>query len=107
MKISKGDHIPHTPGSNLDAGAIVTLTNMIGIADTPISAGELGALSVSGIYQLPRIASVITALPIGTLLYWNIASQEVRATAGGGFYIGKSIEVSPKITSTILVRLSQ
>ena len=106
-RVAEGNTIPHTPGSALTAGDVVVQSNLVGVADVDIAAGELGALSVSGIYQLPRIASVITALPIGTLLYWNIASQEVRATAGGGFYIGKSIEVSPKITSTILVRLSQ
>ena len=107
MRISAGNRIPHTPGSDLVAGSIVTFSQLIGIADAAIAAGELGALSISGVYDLPRIGSLLTALPAGSPLYWHISAEEVRTTPSGAFFIGYSIELSPKFATRILTLLRQ
>lgn len=104
MKISGGGQIQHTPGSDLAAGDVVEFADMIGVVDSAIAAGALGSVSVSGLYELPRVSAVLTAIPAGTVIDWDTANN--YAKEGGSFRIGHSVEVSGRFDATILVLLS-
>ena len=89
-RVAEGNTIPHTPGSALTAGDVVVQSNLVGVADVDIAAGELGALSVSGIYELPKNTS--QAFSVGQLLYWNDTANELTTTASGNTLVGKCTE---------------
>jgi len=105
-RISDGKSIDHRPEAALVGGDVVQLGELIGIAASSIGAGELGSLSITGIYELPRVAT-LSPVPAGTRLYWNTAAQQVRTTAGGGFLIGYTIELVGKLDATCRVLLRQ
>lgn len=107
MKISEGDRIKHTPGSDLAAGDIVDLSSLIGIADAAIEAGKVGELTVAGLFELPRVSAVITAIPAGSSIYWSTANQYAQSSSSGAFFIGYSVEVSQKLDDRIKVLLCQ
>lgn len=84
--MAKGLYIQE--GGSLDyrnAGAaigycdVVVLDGRIGIAESDIPAGGLGALSVVGVYELP--AETGTAFTLGAALYWDATNGVTTTTA--------------------------
>jgi predicted RecA/RadA family phage recombinase len=79
--IQVGREIDYTPGSAVVAGQVVVQANLVGIAKTAIAANTLGALSVSGIFDVDQAAEAITA---GSPVYWDADGNSVSGTAGAG-----------------------
>jgi predicted RecA/RadA family phage recombinase len=79
--IQAGREIDYTPGSAVAAGQVVVQQNLVGIAKTAIAANALGALSVSGIFDVDQAAEAITA---GSPVYWDADGNSVSGTAGAG-----------------------
>jgi len=79
--IQEGREIDYTPGADVDAGDVVVQGNLVGIAKAAIDSGELGALSVSGIFDVDQNAEIITA---GDAVYWDANGSSVSGTALAG-----------------------
>lgn len=73
--------VDYTPVSAVVAGQVVVQANLVGIAKTAIAAGELGALAVSGIFDVAQAAEIITA---GSPVYWDADGNPVGGVAGTG-----------------------
>jgi len=104
--VAKGDRIPHTPSSALTAGDVVVQVDLIGIATEDIAANALGSLAVEGIFELPKQAA--TAMPLGTIVYWDDADDEVQTTADTGTnkQLGKVTEAALAADTTVRVKLT-
>ena len=50
--VQRGESIDFTPTSDVAAGDIVKLGNLVGVAKLDIKAGELGALALCGVYEI-------------------------------------------------------
>lgn len=48
VREKSGLRVDYTPGGAVDAGDVVVLSNMVGIAELDIAASALGALSIVG-----------------------------------------------------------
>ena len=59
-----GDAIDYTPGSDVAAGQVVVLSELIGIAKTAIKANELGALAVEGVFDVAKEGGVAVTFAI-------------------------------------------
>jgi len=72
--VHEGKSIDYTPiSAAVDAGRIVQVSDhLIGIALRRIEKGQLGALQIEGVFDLP---TVDTELTLGGLCYIDIASQ--------------------------------
>lgn len=107
--VHEGDSIDYTPGSDVAAGDVVVLTDLIGIARTPIKANELGSLAVAGVFDLPKTTGGGTAITAGTKLYWDAAEQVAKADdeSGANKYLGKAVASATDGDETVRVRLSQ
>jgi predicted RecA/RadA family phage recombinase len=80
--IQNGDSIDHTPSSAVTAGDVVVLgTNLVAIAKSDIAADTLGALSINGMYECPKVTGSISA---NAALYWDDDADPVGGTAGSG-----------------------
>ena len=64
--IQRGDSIDFRPERDVAAGEVVTLSGkLVGIAKLDIKAGELGSLSLTGVFDMPK-----AQLPHGDAAEW-------------------------------------
>ena len=52
--IHDGRSIDYTPGADVSAGDVVVQNDLVGIAKLDIASGVLGALAVTGVFDLPK-----------------------------------------------------
>lgn len=103
----RGDAIEHTPVADVTAGDVIVQGELIGVAKIDIKAGQLGALHVTGVFEVPRTTGGVLAT--GFKLYWDEANARatVDDAAGANAYLGKSVKESGDTDPTVLVRLEQ
>lgn len=81
------------------ANEVVTLTSRIGVAATEIQIGALGAVNVTGVYDIPAASG--TAFTVGQDLYYkdgSIVAESTGATPAG-------YAVSPKEANSTVARV--
>jgi predicted RecA/RadA family phage recombinase len=107
--IQDGKSIDYTPSSAVTAGAVVVQGELIGIAKLDMAAGQLGALAVVGIFDVPKATGAGTDIAAGAKLYWNAANSRVEKTDGTGThkYMGKAVRAAATTDTTVRVRLEQ
>ncbi len=105
--VQRGDAIDYTPIDDVAAGDVVILAGkLVGVAKLDIKAGELGALALSGVYEVAKSPGV--AFAVGTEVGWNAADrQAVAAGASGSAKIGHAVALAGASDPTVLVRLCQ
>lgn len=108
--VQKGDSIDYIPSSEVNAGDVIVLgANMLGIAKLDIKAGELGALSVAGVYDMPKSTGSGTAIDRGVNLFWDATAQVITTDNNGGanIHVGRTILAASDSDATARVRLRQ
>jgi len=103
--IQRGDAIDYTPLADVAAGDVVILSGKLaGVAKLDIKAGELGALALTGVYEVTKGTGV--AFAAGMEVGWNASDrQAVAAGASGSVKIGHAVSLSGASDQTVLVRL--
>ena len=82
--VQEGQSIDYTPGSAKSAGDVVVRgTRLVGITKSPIAASALGALAVTGVFDVVKDNSDISD---GDPLYWDADGDPVGGTAGSGAF---------------------
>jgi len=107
--IHDGKSIDYTPGADVSAGDVVVQNDLIGIAKLDIASGALGALAVTGVFDLPKATGVGEAIAAGAKVYWD-AGNTVATTdpaAGANKYLGKTVRAAGDDDATVRVRLEQ
>lgn len=107
--IHDGNSIDHTPGSDVTAGDVVVQGDLVGIAKLDIAAGTLGALAVTGVFDVPKATGTGEAIAAGVKVYWD-ATNSVATTdenAGVNTYLGKTVAAAGDDDATVRVRLEQ
>ena len=84
--IQRGDAIDYTPDKDIEAGEVVFIGPLCGVAKLPVPAGVIGALAIHGVFEFAKGNTEIKA---GTALYWD-ADNKVATTTGSN-YIGVAI----------------
>ena len=107
--IQRGDSVDFIPESDIKAGDVIVQGELVGIAKLDIAAGSLGALAVAGVFEMPKVSSLIEA---GLKVYWD--GSKVTKSADDGqtppvkyALVGKTISQAEAADETILVRLTQ
>jgi len=103
--VQAGDSIDYTPGSDVAAGSVVILNDLVAVATRPITANTLGALTVSGIFDFTKKAD--EAIDAGTKVYWDSTNGYATATSTDNTYIGKATADAAAADATVRVRMSQ
>ena len=107
--IHDGNSIDYTPGADVSAGDVVVQNDLVGIAKLDIASGTLGALAVTGVFDLPKATGVGEAIAAGAKVYWDVADSEAKEDdeAGANKLIGKTVKAAGDDDATVRVRLSQ
>lgn len=105
--VQRGDAIDYTPMEDVAAGDIVVLAGkLVGVAKLDIKAEELGALALTGVYEVAKASGV--AFAAGMEVGWDPSSRKaVAAGAIGTVKIGHAIALTGASDPTVLVRLCQ
>lgn len=103
--IQRGDMIDYTPATDLPAGSVVAIEDLVGITTRPIAAGQPGVLVTEGIFSFPKQTGAGKAIPFGKTVYWHTSSEDVRSTVTGGKLLGKAVQETGDDDATIRVRL--
>ena len=107
--IQQGNSIDHTPAGAITAGDVVVQGDLIGIAQVDCVANQLGALAVTGVFDIDKAAGASTAIAVGIKVYWDVADQQAKADdeSGANKYLGKTIAAASDDDTTVRVRLEQ
>lgn len=105
--VQRGDAIDHTPMADVAAGDVVVLANkLVGVAKLDIKAGELGALALTGVYEIAKATG--TAFAAGTEVGWNPTTrQAVAAGASGSVKLGHAVALAGASDTLVYVRVCQ
>ena len=85
--VQEGGAIDHTPppqGADVLVGAVVVQGDLVGVTQVPIKAGQLGSLAVTGVFDFTKAVGAGSAIPAGTLTYWDAAAQNATKNAAAG-----------------------
>jgi predicted RecA/RadA family phage recombinase len=103
------DYTPSSGGADVSAGDVIVQGDLIGIAKLDIAAGTLGALAVTGVFDLPKTAGVGEAIGAGAKVYWDEAESVAKTDdeAGANKYLGKTVLAAVDDDTSVRVRLEQ
>lgn len=85
--ISQGNTLTITAGTNVASGDGVLVGSLFGVAAGDIANGAEGVITLTGVYDLPKVAS--QAWAVGDLVYWN--GTACTKTAGTDKLIGVAV----------------
>ncbi len=107
--IQQGDSIDYTPGAAVNAGDVVVLNDLIGVAKRDIAANTLASLDVAGVFEFPKASGVGTAIGAGLDVFWDEGNTEATTDNGGGTNkkIGRSVLAADDDATAVRIRLSQ
>jgi len=107
--IHDGNSIDYTPSADVSAGDVVVQGDLIGIVKLDIAVDTLGALAVTGVFDLPKATGVGSGIAVGAKVYWDVADTEAKTDdeAGANKLLGKTVVVAGDDDATVRVRLSQ
>ncbi len=108
--IHDGDSINYTPTiADVATGDVIVQGDLVGIAKRDIPRNTLGALAVSGVFDMPKLANAGVTIAAGAKVYWD-AGNSVATTdtdEGANKYLGKTIAAADADDATVRVRLEQ
>jgi predicted RecA/RadA family phage recombinase len=97
--------VDHTPGSNVVAGQVIVIGNVVRVAHRDIAANALGALAAGGgQYRVPKATGGGTAIADGKLVYWDDTNNVVTETAGANKKFGTTNGAGADADAFILVQ---
>ncbi len=70
--------------SMIASGAVVPMAAMIGIAETNIAPGKVGAVSIVGVFSLPKKTGSGAALTAGGGAWWDGTNKQIVGAAADG-----------------------
>jgi len=107
--VHEGAAIDYTPGADATAGTVVVQADLVGITRVDLKAGQLGSLAVTGVFDFPKAGGVGSAIPVGTLTYWDATNTVAtkNAAAGVNKLIGKAVKTTVDADAIVRVRLQQ
>ena len=107
--VHEGAAIDYTPGADTPAGTVVVQADLVGITRIDLKGGQLGSLAVTGVFDFAKAGGVGSAIPAGTLTYWDATNSVAtkNAAAGVNKLIGKAVKTTVDADAVVRVRLQQ
>jgi predicted RecA/RadA family phage recombinase len=95
------------PAADVEAGSMVAIGELVGVANYKIPAGDLGAVDLNGVYAFTKKAAdggAYPAIEAGSKIKIDADGLAV-GVEGTGTYFGFSVEPSPEDVETVKVKL--
>lgn len=97
-----GNTIDYTPGSAKSQGNVEVVGTLVGVVVNDTPANTLGALAITGTYEIPKDTS--TAFAAGAAVYWDVADDECNSDSSNPF-IGKAAYAAAEADTDVYVVL--
>ncbi len=105
--VQTGDAVDYTPSADVKAGDVVVQNDLTGVAKLDIKADKLGALAVTGVFDVPKATGAGSAIAAGAKVWWDAAVKQATTVALAQGYLGKAVKAAADADATVRVRLSQ
>lgn len=102
--VQTGDIIDYVPGGNVSAGDIVVQGELIGQVVSDTLAGQLGALRIEGVIEVPKAAG--GAINAGAVAYWDAGNSRATTTASTHKILGKCIATAASAATVVKIKLT-
>ncbi|SDH40969.1 MULTISPECIES: DUF2190 family protein [unclassified Duganella] len=103
--VQEGDELNYTAGGTAVAGgAVVLIGARIGIVLGDIAANATGVVSVTGVWQVAKLATDVVAL--GVDLYWDAANSRLTTTASGNAKAGYAFTAAGNGVTTVNIKIN-
>jgi predicted RecA/RadA family phage recombinase len=100
----RGDTLDIVAAAEIISGSPVVVGSIVGIAAVDAKIGETFALSVVGVYRLPKVSAL--AIAVGDKVYWDNTAKLVNKTASGNTLLGVATEAAANPSPDVAVRLN-
>lgn len=97
------DYINNDRYNTVYYGDIVVIGSLVGVAECDIPVGGLGAVSISGVYEMPSDTG--TAYAQGDALYWDASNKRVTKTSDSNTACGHAAAAKTSSAGRALVRI--
>lgn len=106
IRYQDAGEIDHTPDAKVEAGAVVVVGGIVGVATREIAAGKLGALATDGVWKLdlasgktfedgdPVYVSNSEATDSGTFFGWAVGDSDATSGTVKAMLVQTSVEES-------------
>ncbi len=94
--VQHGSVIDVTAQSDVNSGDVLVLGHLLGVALADIATGEVGAVAIEDVYELPKASGAVFA--VGEKLLWDVSAGEFddsSATPQSGDVLGAAVAVKP------------
>jgi len=107
--IQDGDAIDYTPSVAVAAGDVVVQADLVGVAKRDIVADTLGALAVTGVFDIAKEAGGGVTFSAGDKAYWDDTNEVAVTTDAVGVnkLLGHAVAAAADGDATVRIRLSQ
>ena len=89
--VQRGESVDFTPSRDVEAGEVLVFGGLPGVVKTSVKAGALGALALTGVYDVEKDAVAVAA---GDRLFWD-GTRRLATTAPNGAFLGLAAANSP------------
>jgi Uncharacterized conserved protein len=106
--IHDGGALDYTPDTDTPAGTVVSVGKILGITTVDIAAGRLGAIHVTGVFDVDKVANASSGLAFtfGQQVYWDTANKVAVAATGTNIVaMGECVRAAEKTDSGVYVRI--
>ncbi len=107
--VQKGDAVDYTPTSDVAAGAIVVVGELVGVAKQAIPADKLGSLALVGVYDVPKLVGDGLEIMFGDVCFWDATNQQATESDGSGANkrMGHCVRYAGDTEETVRIRFSR
>ncbi|MFZ3289264.1 MAG: DUF2190 family protein [Telluria sp.] len=103
--IQEGDVLDYTAGgAAIAAGAIALMGKRIGVVLADIAANAIGAVSVTGVWSIAKLATDVVAQ--GDLLYWDAANSRLTKSDVGNTLAGYAATAAGNGVATVSIKIN-
>ena len=90
--VQRGESVDFTPSRDVAAGEVLVFGGLPGVVKTATKAGSLGALALTGVYDVEKDGLVVAA---GDRLFWDGTRKLATPAAADGVFLGLAAASSP------------
>jgi predicted RecA/RadA family phage recombinase len=94
--------VDYIPAEDTPAGSVIVQGELIGITKLDIRSGQLGALHLTGVYDVSKTPDVFS---VGDSVYWDATAKKAAGTAEGNTLLGVAVAVAASSDATVRVRI--
>ncbi|MCA9223342.1 MAG: DUF2190 family protein [Planctomycetales bacterium] len=96
--------VHHAFAGAVAEGEVQVIGPLLAIPARAYAAGELGAYSISGEYEVAKNTS--TAMALGAKVDWDVSANELVATTAGDLHGGVVVKAAATADATVRIRIN-